>query len=84
MGRGGSSHGDGLALQRVIVHGSVIAVSGVLHHGNHGAGVLLSDEVGDLLALQGGFQGQDLGGGLVALLDGQNVGVGGGAALDQQ
>ena len=84
VGRGGSGHGDGLALQSVVVHGGVIAVSGVLHHGNHGAGVLLSDEVGDLLALQGGFQGQDLGGGLVALLDGQNVGVGGGAALDQQ
>ena len=84
MGRGRSGHGDGLALQSVVVHGSVIAVGGVLHHGDHGAGVLLSDEVGDLLALQGGLQGQDLGGGLAALLDGQDVGVSGGAALDEQ
>ena len=84
VGRGGSGHGDGLALQRVIVHGGVIAVGGVLHHGDHRAGVPLSDEVGHLLALQSGLQSQGLGGGLAALLDGQDVGVSGGAALDQQ
>ena len=84
MGRGRSGHGDGLALQSVVVHGGVIAVGGVLHHGDHRAGVPLSDEVGHLLALQSGLQSQGLGGGLVALLDGQDVGVSGGAALDQQ
>ena len=84
MGRGRSGHGDGLALQSVVVHGGVIAVGGVLHHGDHRAGVLLSDEVGHLLALQSGLQSQGLGGGLVALLDGQDVGVSGGAALDEQ
>ena len=84
MGRGRSGHGDGLALQSVVVHGGVIAVGGVLHHGDHRAGVPLSDEVGHLLALQSGLQSQGLGGGLAALLDGQDVGVSGGAALDEQ
>ena len=84
MGRGGSGHGDGLALQSVVVHGGVIAVGGVLHNGDNGAGVLLSDEVSHLLALQSGLQSQRLGRSLVALLHGQDVGVSGGAALDQQ
>ena len=84
VGRGGSGHGDGLTLQSVIVNGSVIAVGGVLHNGDNGAGILLSDEVGHLLALQSGLQSQRLGRSLVALLHGQDVGVSGGAALDQQ
>ena len=83
MGRGGSGHGDGLALQSVIVHEIAVPIGGILHHGDNGAGVLLSDEVSHLLALQSGLQRHHLRG-LVALLHRQNVGVGGGAALDQQ
>ena len=83
VGRGGSGHGDGLALQSVVVHGGVIAVGGVLHNGDNGAGILLGDEVSHLLALQSGLQRHHLRG-LVALLHRQNVGVSGGAALDQQ
>ena len=82
--RGGGSDGDGLALQGVVVHAGVIAVGGILHHGDDGAVVGLADVVGHLLALQRGLQSQDLGLVLIALLDGQNVGVGGGAALDEQ
>ena len=84
VGRGGGGDGDGLSLQSLVVHGGVIAVGGVLHHGYHGAGVLLCDVVSHLLALQSGLQGQDLGLVLVALLHRQNVGVSGGAALDEQ
>ena len=84
MGRGGGGHGDGLALQSLIVHGIVIAGAGVVHGADHGAAVLALDEAGHLLALQRGLQGQDLGGGLVALLHRQDVGIGGGGALDGQ
>ena len=84
MGSGGGGDGDGLAVQGVVIHGGVIAVGGVLHHGDHGTVVGLVDEIHNLLALQSGLQGQDLGLILVAFLHGQDVGVSGGAALDQQ
>ena len=83
MGRGGGGDGDGLSLQSVVVHLIAVPVGGILHHGDHGAGVLLGDEVRHLLTLQRGLQCHHLCG-LVALLHRQNVGVGGGAALDEQ
>ena len=82
--RGGGGHGDGLALQGVVIHGIVIAIAGVGDGADHGAVILALDEAGHLPALQSGLQGQDLGGILVALLHGQDVGIGGGGALDGQ
>ena len=82
--RGGSGHGDGLTLQRVIIQAGVITIGGVLHHGYHSAGILLGDEIGNLLALQRGLQRQNLGSVLIAFLHRQNVAVSGSGALNGQ
>ena len=84
VGRGGRGDADGLAVQRAVVDGGVIAVGGVLHDRDDGTVILLIDVVDDLLALESGLQGEDLGGVLVALLDNQHVDIGGSGALDGQ
>ena len=80
----GSGDGDGLASESVVVDCGVKAVGRVLHSADNGAVILLVDVVDDLLALQSGDQGKDLGRGLVAFLHGQDVGVSGGGAFDHE
>ena len=84
VGRGGSGNGDGGAVQCSVVNGGIIAVGGVGNGADHGAGILLDDEVSHLLALQSSLQSQDLGQVLIAFLDAEDVAVGGGGALDGQ
>ena len=79
-----SGDGDGLTAQSVVVDSGVKAVGRGIHGADNGAVILLVDVVDDLLALQSGDQGKDLGRGLVAFLHGQNVGVSGGGAFDHE
>ena len=75
VGSGSSSAADGLAVQCIVVDGSVIAIGRVLDDGDDSALVVLIHEVLDLLALQSGDEGLDLGLVLVALLADQNIDV---------
>jgi len=77
-----SGDGDGLASESVVVDSGVKAVGRGIHGADNGAVILLVDVVDDLLALQSGDQGKDLGRGLVAFLHGQDVGVSGGGTFD--
>ena len=84
MGRGGGGDGDGGAVQRIIVHRGIIAIGGIGDHGHHRAVILLVDIVHHLLALQSSLQRLNGISVLSALLHSQNVGIGGGGALDEQ
>ena len=75
VGSGSSSAADGLAVQCIVVDGSVIAIGRGLDDGDDSALVVLIHEVLDLLALQSGDEGLDLGLVLVALLADQNIDV---------
>ena len=84
VGRGGGRDGDRLAGELGVIDRRVKAVAGVLNDADHGALILLRDEIRDLLALQRRLQRLDGIGVLVALLDREDVAVCGGGALDQQ
>ena len=75
VGSGSSSAADGLAVQCIVVDGSIIAIGRGLDDGDDSALVVLIHEVLDLLALQSGDEGLDLGLVLVALLADQNIDV---------
>ena len=75
VGSGSSSAADGLAVQCIVVDGRVIAIGRGLDDGDDSALVVLIHEVLDLLALQSGDEGLDLGLVLVALLADQNIDV---------
>ena len=75
VGSGSCSAADGLAVQCIVVDGSVIAIGRVLDDGDDSALVVLIHEVLDLLALQSGDEGLDLGLVLIALLADQNIDV---------
>ena len=75
VGSGSSSAADGRAVQCIVVDGSVIAIGRGLDDGDDSALVVLIHEVLDLLALQSGDEGLDLGLVLVALLADQNIDV---------
>ena len=84
MGGGRSSHGDGGAGQSGVIDSGVIAIAGFGNDGHDSAGVLIGDEISNLLAAQRGNQSQGSRSGLVAFLDAQDVAVGGEGAFDQQ
>ena len=84
MGRGGGGDGDGGAVQSIIVHRGIIAIGGIGDHGHHRTVILLVDIVHHLLALQSSLQRLNGIGVLGTLLHGQNVGIGGSGALDEQ
>ena len=84
MGRGGGGDGDGFAGERGVVNTGVVAVARILDGAHDRTVILLGDVIGDLLALERGDQSLDLVAGLVAFLDGEDVGVSGGGAFNDQ
>ena len=84
VGRGGGGDGDGFAGERGVVDTGVVAVARILDGAHDRTVILLGDVIGDLLALERGDQSLDLVAGLVAFLDGEDVGVSGGGAFNGQ
>ena len=84
VGRGGCGDGDGLTRERSIVDTGVVAVARILDGAHDRTVILLGDVISDLLALERGDQSLDLVAGLVAFLDGEDVGVSGGGAFNGQ
>ena len=79
-----SGNGDLGSVKCGIIHRGIEAVTGLFDGADNGAGIFFGDEIGDLLAGESSNEGLDLRLVLIALLDGQDVGVGRIGAFDHK